>query len=66
MIYEDSRGWQFTTRPGLGGDTFSVFYRKPNKGWHSVRAVSWFDNEADAEVALVEYAKKHHMKEVGE
>lgn len=31
-IFEDARGWQFTVRPLLGRDTYSVFYRKPNKG----------------------------------
>lgn len=63
-VYEDSRGWQFTVRPGLGGDMFSVFYRKPGKSWHSVRAVPWFITEAEAETALTEYARKHKMKEV--
>jgi hypothetical protein len=63
-IYEDSRGWQYTTRPGLGGTTYSVFYRKPGKSWHSVRAVPWFSAEGDAETALTEYAQKHKMREV--
>lgn len=63
-IFEDNRGWQFTVRPGLGGDMFSVFYRKPGKSWHSVRAVPWFNTEAEAETALTEYAQKHKMKEV--
>lgn len=61
--YEDNRGWQFTVRPGLGGDMFSVFYRKPGKSWHSVRAVPWFNTEAEAETELIEYAQKHKMKE---
>ena len=29
-IFEDTRGWQFTVRPGLGQETYSVFYRKPS------------------------------------
>lgn len=64
LIYEDARGWQYTTRPGLGGDTFSVFYRKPGKSWHSVRALPWHDRETDAETDLIAYAAKHKMKEV--
>jgi len=64
LVYEDKRGWQFTVRAGLGGDTFSVFYRKPGKSWHSVRAVPWFNTEAEAETALIEYAQKHKMREV--
>ncbi len=62
-IYEDSRGWQFSVRPGLGGDTFSVFYRKPGKSWHSVRAVPWYQTAAEADMALDDYAAKHKMKE---
>ena len=64
MAYEDNRGWQYAVRPGLGGDTFSVFYRKPEKSWHSVRSMPWRDTEADAENDLIAYAAKHQMKKV--
>lgn len=63
-IYEDNRGWQYSVRPGLGGNTFSVFYRKPNKSWHSVRAVAWYKTEAEADMALDDYAAKHKMRRV--
>lgn len=61
-IYEDSRGWQFSVRPGLSGDMFSVFYRKPGKSWHSVRAVPWYATASEAEMALDDYAAKHKMR----
>ena len=66
MIYEDARRWQYTVRPGLGGTPFSVFYRKPGKSWHSVRALPWHDREIDAEADLIAYADKHQMKKVEE
>jgi gamma-glutamyltranspeptidase len=65
-IYEDSRGWQYSVRPGLGGDTFSVFYRKPGKSWHSVRAVPWYGTAAEADMALDDYAAKHKMRKVAQ
>lgn len=65
-ICEDSRGWQYSVRPGLGGDTFSVFYRKPGKSWHSVRAVPWYGTAAEADMALDDYAAKHKMRKVAQ
>jgi hypothetical protein len=60
-VYEDSRGWQFTVLPGLGGNTYSVFYRKPGNYWHSVRTVPWFNTIEEARQALIDYAEKHKM-----
>lgn len=61
-IFEDSRGWQYTVRPGLGQETYSVFYRKPGKSWHSVRVVPWRAREEESENDLIEYATKHKMR----
>ena len=65
-IFEDTRGWQFTVRPGLGRETYSVFYRKPNKGWHSVAVIPWRGTEAESEDDLTAYAEKHKMKLIKE
>ena len=65
-IFEDTRGWQFTVRPGLGRDTYSVFYRKPNKGWHSVAVIPWRGTKAESEDDLNAYAEKHKMKLIKE
>ena len=65
-IFEDSRGWQYTVRPGLGHETWSVFYRKPGKSWHSVRVVPWRDRERESECDLTVYAEKHKMKLIQE
>ena len=61
-IFEDSRGWQYTVRPGLGRETYSVFYRKPGKNWHSVRVVPWRTREEESENDLTKYAVKHKMR----
>lgn len=63
-VYEDERGWRFTVLPGLGDNTYSVFYRKPGKNWHSVRSVPWFSSADEARKALIDYAEKHKMKAV--
>lgn len=63
-VYEDSRGWRFTVLPGLGGSNYSVFYRKPGKNWHSVRAVPWYNTIDEARQALIDYAAKRKMTAV--
>ncbi|WP_088186357.1 hypothetical protein [Desulfosporosinus sp. FKA] len=27
--YQDNRGWVYFVRPGIGGDVFKTFYRRP-------------------------------------
>ena len=39
-----------------------VFYRKPNKGWHSVAVIPWRGTKAESEDDLTAYAEKHKMK----
>lgn len=60
--YIDERGWQYAVRPGLGGDTFKGFYRKPGKSWHAVRVLTWFASEQEAEADLARWAAKKGMR----
>lgn len=60
--YIDERGWQYAVRPGLNPDIYKVFYRKPEKSWHAVRARKWFASEREAEADLERWAAKKHMR----
>jgi len=68
-VYEDSRGWRFAVRHGIGGDCFKVQYQKPEHrggavGWHGVRALPWRATEEEAQSDLDRYAVRRGMKEV--
>lgn len=61
MRYEDSRGWLYEVRPGLGETMFKIFYRKPREnkdlsiGWHAWPSSKWWGTreEAERELAIV-------------
>lgn len=61
-IYVDKRGWQYAVRPGLNPDIYKVFYRKPEKSWHAMRARKWFASEQEAEADLEQWAAEKGMK----
>lgn len=42
--YIDERGWQYAVRPGLGGDIFKAFYRKPGRSWQRNSCIGIFNS----------------------
>jgi hypothetical protein len=65
--YIDSRGWKYRVKAGLGGDTFSCFYQKPEKsgelGWKSMKSMPWRDCFSTAQSDLNALAKKKGWSE---
>ncbi len=56
--YIDKRGWKYSVRPGLGGDTFNGFYQKPGKtGWKSMKQMKWYKSPDEAQRELDKIAK---------
>ncbi|BBB91025.1 MAG TPA: hypothetical protein PKA28_10660 [Methylomusa anaerophila] len=58
--YEDERDWQYFVRPGIGGNTFKTFYRKPEKSisGHGYRSTEWRGSFDEAQADLNRLAKK--------
>lgn len=60
--YQDSRGWTYFVRTGLGLSTFKTFYRKPGKvpgiGEHGYRNTPWRDRFDQAQADLNKLAQE--------
>lgn len=67
--YVDDRGWTYFVRPGIGGDCFKTFYKKPDKTpWPKERAyrnLPWRDTPeaAQRDLDALAYAKGWKLKE---
>gem|GEM_PF-2408987 len=63
--YQDTRGWTYFVRAGLGLDTFKTFYRKPDSvnkppgiGEHGYRNTPWRERFDQAQEDLNKLAQK--------
>lgn len=50
--YQDSRGWMYFVRGGLGENQFKAFYRKPDKYPHAYRNTPWRETADQAQEDL--------------